>query len=91
MTIIDDEARETEGHGQDSHFIHHLTHQGKGFLQECANTDLKEFWIRNTYSVKESVRIDKTILCHFHKSHGNNPNECIHLKDENKDLIKREC
>lgn len=37
-------------------------------LQECANTDFNDSKIRNSYSVNESNRIDKTRFCHFHKS-----------------------
>lgn len=60
----------------------------ENILHEYANTDFNEAVIINNHSVKESARIDNTRSCHFHKSHGHNADEGLHLKDASDELIK---
>lgn len=57
-------------------------------MEECINIEFKEVGIRNLYLDKESTITDKRRFCHFHKSHGHNTDECLHLKDTLEELIK---
>lgn len=58
-------------------------------LKEYVNTKFKEVRINNSYSVKESTRIDKSKYFHFHKIHKYNTNNCIQLKDAIEGLINK--
>lgn len=58
-------------------------------LKECKHW-FKEDDIINPYPIKESSRTNKSKYFHFHKSHGHNTNNCIHLKDSIKELINKE-
>lgn len=40
--------------------------------------------------IRESVGMDKLKYCRFDKSHDHNTNECIPLKDEIEEIIKKD-
>lgn len=58
---------------------------------EWANTEFEEVTIKLPYPLKECNKLDKSIYCHFEKSHDHNTYDCIQLKDAIKELINKGC
>lgn len=49
-----------------------------------------EFGMKYPYALKESTQSDRYKFYRFFKIHGHKADKCIYLKDEIKDLIKKE-
>lgn len=58
-------------------------------LKECARTQFKKAWINNPFPIRESSQTDKSNYQCFNKSHCQNTNECIQLKDVIEGLTRK--
>lgn len=58
-------------------------------LKDYANNEFKEFIIRKPYQIQEFAQTAKPRYYYFHKSHGHNSNEYVHLKKIIEEQIKK--
>ncbi|XP_058732729.1 uncharacterized protein LOC131604300 [Vicia villosa] len=59
-------------------------------LNECANAEFQTGKIRFFKTMPARTNVDKSKFCRFHKGHGHNTEDCIHLKDAIEILIREE-
>ncbi|XP_058760613.1 uncharacterized protein LOC131633953 [Vicia villosa] len=57
-------------------------------LNECADAKFQTGKIRFPKTVHARPNMDKSKFCRFHKGHGHNTEDCIHLKDAIEILIR---
>ncbi|XP_058764885.1 uncharacterized protein LOC131638342 [Vicia villosa] len=57
-------------------------------LNECANAEFQTGKVRFPKSLPVLPNVDKSKFCRFHKGHGHNTEDCIHLKDAIEILIR---
>ncbi|XP_058784255.1 uncharacterized protein LOC131659027 [Vicia villosa] len=57
-------------------------------LNECANAEFQTGKVRFPKSLPARPNMDKSKFCRFHKGHGHNTEDCIHLKDAIEILIR---
>ncbi|XP_058759870.1 uncharacterized protein LOC131633170 [Vicia villosa] len=57
-------------------------------LNECVNAEFQTGKVRFPKSMPARPNVDKSKFCHFHKGHGHNTEDCIHLKDAIEILIR---
>ncbi|XP_058767233.1 uncharacterized protein LOC131640882 [Vicia villosa] len=56
-------------------------------LNECANAEFQTGKVRFPKSMPVRPNMDRSKFCRFHKGHGHNREDCIHLKDAIEKLI----
>ncbi|XP_058760051.1 uncharacterized protein LOC131633358 [Vicia villosa] len=87
----DDRPRDTKEHGGPSgHFIDYtpLNAPRERILLECQNTEFKKYNVKPPGPNPTRPGTDKSKYCKYHKRHGHLTDECIHLRDAIKTLIK---
>ncbi|XP_058759628.1 uncharacterized protein LOC131632930 [Vicia villosa] len=57
-------------------------------LNECANAEFQTGKVRFPKTMPARPNVDKSKHCRFHKGHGHNTEDCIHLKDAIEILIR---
>ncbi|XP_058762717.1 uncharacterized protein LOC131636086 [Vicia villosa] len=57
-------------------------------LNKCANAEFQTSKVRFPKSMPGRPNMDKSKFCRFHKGHGHNTEDCIHLKDAIEILIR---
>ncbi|XP_058741225.1 uncharacterized protein LOC131613585 [Vicia villosa] len=57
-------------------------------LNECANAEFQTGKVRFPKTMLARPNMDKSKFCRFHKGHGHNTEDCIHLKDAIEILIR---
>ncbi|XP_058725951.1 uncharacterized protein LOC131597261 [Vicia villosa] len=57
-------------------------------LNECANAEFQTGKVRFPKTMPARPNLDKSKYCRFHKGHGHNTEDCIHLKDAIEILIR---
>ncbi|XP_058761739.1 uncharacterized protein LOC131635149 [Vicia villosa] len=57
-------------------------------LNECANAEFQTGKVRFPKTMPARPNMDKSKFCRFHKGHGHNTEDCIHLKDAIEILIR---
>ena len=82
------ESREHKGSSPRFHDYTPLTVSREKILTECANSEFKQANVRFPKQLPTRSNTDKTKYCRFHKSHGHNTDDCIHLKDAIEILIR---
>ncbi|XP_058755191.1 uncharacterized protein LOC131628374 [Vicia villosa] len=57
-------------------------------LNECVNAEFRTGKVRFPKTLPARPNMDKSKFCRFHKGHGHNTENCIHLKDAIEILIR---
>ncbi|XP_058752393.1 uncharacterized protein LOC131625557 [Vicia villosa] len=57
-------------------------------LNECANAEFQTGKVRFPKTMPARPNMDKSKFCRFHKGHGHNTEDCIHMKDAIEILIR---